>query len=354
MATTGYLQIAAAINTGDLVINGVPIPATVAGSGVGHGADSIRSLVTAIQSAAVPKLQIGYITAALSEEIRVAPNNHDPEYPSTESVAAGAIVINGVPIGAFSAAGGFPPDTIVSFLDSFWEAVNNGINDTSPDGFEAVLVNMDMPIYQYRIESNEGNDIILQETVPGSLAKVGLTAGTYKGQYLLKTYTDPGVPIVISGNHPEYAGLTAGTITPTENYAIGGYTTTTVPGTTTVVPETTVTIPGTTTVVAGDPSSDVLTQDNAQKMIEWADQKLQSVNGTRGYIGAMQNRFESVVSNLTNSSQNLAASRSRIMDSDFAAETAELTRNQIMQQAGTAMLAQANTLPQSVLSLLPK
>ena len=69
-------------------------------------------------------------------------------------------------------------------------------------------------------------------------------------------------------------------------------------------------------------------------------------------MGAIQNRFSSVIQNLTTASENLSASRSRIRDADYAKETAELTRTQILQQAGTAMLAQANQLPQNVLSLL--
>ncbi|MDX5362618.1 MAG: flagellin, partial [Pseudazoarcus pumilus] len=72
----------------------------------------------------------------------------------------------------------------------------------------------------------------------------------------------------------------------------------------------------------------------------------------RSTFGAIQNRFESVTANLTSSVENLSASRSRILDADFAAETANLTRAQILQQAGVAMLAQANALPQNVLSLL--
>jgi len=79
---------------------------------------------------------------------------------------------------------------------------------------------------------------------------------------------------------------------------------------------------------------------------------LASVNNQRAQYGALQNRFQSTVSNLQTTSENLSASRSRIQDTDFAAETATLTRGQILQQAGTAMLAQANQLPQSVLSLL--
>ncbi|MET0288174.1 MAG: flagellin [Pseudoxanthomonas sp.] len=79
---------------------------------------------------------------------------------------------------------------------------------------------------------------------------------------------------------------------------------------------------------------------------------LKSVNEARADLGAVQNRFTSVINNLQTNSENLSASRSRIQDTDYAKETAELTRTQILQQAGTAMLAQAKSLPQSVLSLL--
>ncbi|WP_426104638.1 flagellin [Massilia sp. TSP1-1-2] len=82
------------------------------------------------------------------------------------------------------------------------------------------------------------------------------------------------------------------------------------------------------------------------------DEALKTVNKERATYGATQNRFESVVSNLQISIESQSASRSRIMDTDFAAETASLTRGQILQQAGTAMLAQANSLPNGVLSLL--
>ena len=90
----------------------------------------------------------------------------------------------------------------------------------------------------------------------------------------------------------------------------------------------------------------------AQKALEIVDNALQSINNTRADLGAIQNRFTSVVANLQTSTENLSASRSRIKDTDFAKETAELTRTQILQQAGTAMLAQANQVPQNVLSLL--
>jgi len=90
----------------------------------------------------------------------------------------------------------------------------------------------------------------------------------------------------------------------------------------------------------------------ASAAIATMDADIDSVSGSRATFGAIQNRFESVVVNLTSYAENLSAARSRIQDADFAAETANLTRAQILQQAGVAMLAQANTLPQTALSLL--
>ena len=87
-------------------------------------------------------------------------------------------------------------------------------------------------------------------------------------------------------------------------------------------------------------------------VIDNLDTALTTINTQRSAYGATQNRFESVVANLQVSVESQSASRSRIMDTDFASETASLTRGQILQQAGTAMLAQANSLPNGVLSLL--
>ncbi len=99
-------------------------------------------------------------------------------------------------------------------------------------------------------------------------------------------------------------------------------------------------------------SIDISTVDGSNKAIDIVDGALQKIDSTRADLGAIQSRMESTISNLSIQIENLSASRSRIQDTDFAAETAELTRNQILQQAGTAMLAQANQLPQGVLSLL--
>jgi len=97
---------------------------------------------------------------------------------------------------------------------------------------------------------------------------------------------------------------------------------------------------------------DVSTAAGAQSAIMRIDSALSSVNSNRADMGALQNRFDMTIANLQNVSDNLSAARSRIQDADYASEMANLTKNQILQQAGTAMLAQANSMPQSVLSLL--
>ncbi len=99
-------------------------------------------------------------------------------------------------------------------------------------------------------------------------------------------------------------------------------------------------------------SLNVSSATNATSALRVIDSALQQVNSGRADLGAFQNRFESVIASLQTTVENLTSSRSRIRDADFASETAELTRNQILQQAGVAMLAQANALPQNVLSLL--
>ena len=106
---------------------------------------------------------------------------------------------------------------------------------------------------------------------------------------------------------------------------------------------------GATTTLAG---LGVDTVSNANFAIARIDSALTDVNGLRGNLGAIQNRFESTIVNLQTVSENLAASRGRIQDADFAAETAALTKAQILQQAGVAVLSQANAQPQLALSLL--
>ena len=97
---------------------------------------------------------------------------------------------------------------------------------------------------------------------------------------------------------------------------------------------------------------DISTVAGANDAILRVDSALDSVNSLRGELGAIQNRFESTIANLGTSVENLSASNSRILDADFAAETANLAKSQVLQQAGISVLAQANARPQQVLSLL--
>ena len=97
---------------------------------------------------------------------------------------------------------------------------------------------------------------------------------------------------------------------------------------------------------------DVSTRAGANDALDVLDRALATITDSRAGLGAIQNRLDSTISNLSNISENVSAARSRIEDADFAAETAELTRSQILQQAGISVLSQANTLPQQVLSLL--
>jgi len=117
---------------------------------------------------------------------------------------------------------------------------------------------------------------------------------------------------------------------------------------------------GTSTLVTGGSSSslnavssiDISTVDGATKALKIVDSAIGAVSSQRASFGALQSRFDSTVSNLAVTGENASASRSRIQDADFASETANLSRSQILQQAGTAMVAQANQLPQGVLALL--
>lgn len=161
----------------------------------------------------------------------------------------------------------------------------------------------------------DGDNITLAEASTGTDngANAGLAATTFG---TVDSIVSSGADLVIAGADATKAGLTATTTTATES------------------------------------TMSVSTVAGSNLLITAIDAALDTVNGARGTLGAVQNRFESVVTSLQTSSESLSAARSRIQDTDFAAETANLTKSQILQQAGMAMMAQANSLPQNVLSLL--
>jgi flagellin len=109
-----------------------------------------------------------------------------------------------------------------------------------------------------------------------------------------------------------------------------------------------------TAVISGTdvPTVQITDTPTAQSAIASIDAAIDAINSQRANFGAVQNRFENVVNNMQVAVENQSAARSRIMDADYAAETSALSRANILQQAGNAMVAQANQLPQQVLSLL--
>ena len=112
------------------------------------------------------------------------------------------------------------------------------------------------------------------------------------------------------------------------------------------------TLTGVLGAAGGGAPADIKNAANSTAALDKLDSMLATVNSKRAEFGATQNRFEAVIQTLQVSAENQTAARSRIMDADFASETAALTRSQVLQQAGTAMLSQANSLPNNVLSLL--
>ncbi|MCG7782342.1 flagellin [Lelliottia amnigena] len=101
-----------------------------------------------------------------------------------------------------------------------------------------------------------------------------------------------------------------------------------------------------------DPAATISSHAEATALIDLVDTAIETVDGARANMGALQNRFESTINNLNNSISNLSAAQSRIQDADYATEVSNMSRAQILQQAGTSVLSQANQVPQAMLSLL--
>jgi len=197
-----------------------------------------------------------------------------------------------------------------------------------------------------KLSDNAGNDIKIQNTTTGS----GLDGATIRGADL----TDPvtGADTGPGTNSTFGAGTVAApsAITVGGNLSFSsasGFSVATDSGTTELISG-----PSVGSRLSSVAAIDISTTAGATAAISTIDAALTSINNNRASLGAIQNRFASTISNLQSTSENLSAARSRIQDTDFASETANLTRGQILQQAGTAILAQANSLPNGVLALL--
>jgi flagellin len=280
----------------------VAVGASTAGTGAGQGADSAYAKVNAINAAGVSGL-----TATAS--------NASTGTFSTVSSASGTstynLTINGVAIysGTDNLADGasLTASDVAAQINLF--SAQTGVS-ASVSGTSLTLTGSD------------GRNVAVTETI---------TAGA-------------GATATGTGIAAAQEGTVRGTITlaASENITLGG-----APadigfsGVTSIAVDTTTLATVSVTSVA-----------NAETAIQRVDAALGAVASLRSQFGAIQNRFESTISNLQAVSENLQASRSRIMDADFAAETAALTKSQILQQAGVAVLAQANAVPQVVLGLL--
>jgi len=218
---------------------------------------------------------------------------------------AGTITINGTATATITATGTQGTD-----LAATQTAINNISGVT---GVTATINGSKIDL-----TAADGRNVIVAYTGSLVAADTGTAAaGTSRGSVTLNS----GATFTVGGNNPGFAGQTAGAKTA----ALTG------------------------TSIS---NIDVLNTTNANSTLASVDAALQTISSTRAALGAYQNRFQSAINNIQTTAENLTASRSRIQDADFAAETANLTRAQILQQAGTAIVAQANAVPQSVLQLL--
>ena len=248
---------------------------------------------------------------------------------STDPAGTGAVVAAVLPTtGAIAAAGNFKINGVaVGAIADGGTVQGQGANVAAAinliSGQTGVTATADAITGAMTLTAADGRDIVLEDGTTTALAATGIAAATFRGNITLQSSNVNG--IVVGGKNDKYAGL----------HAFEGQVAANISGSNGALS-----------------SVDISTASGAIDALKVIDNALTAVNSARGVMGALQNRFEGVVSNLSAASNNLSAARSRIQDTDFAAETAQLTRNQILQQAGTAMLAQANQLPSMVLSLL--
>ena len=285
-----------ALAAGDLTLNGYQIGASAQGAAAGQTAASAYSIAAAINA---KSSQSGVTaTANATSVVGAVP-------AASAAIAANAFSINGINVGAVAAGG-----------DAIGQGANVAAAINLISGKTGVTATADNT-GKVTLTAADGRDV----TIAGTVTNTGLTAAANHGTVSLSSNSSSG--ITVSGGAVASAGLTAGTTAPT----------------------TTLTVNSISTI-------DLSTAKGAQNALDALDGALATINSARASLGAYQNRFSAAYSNLQSTSENLSASRSRIQDADFASETAAMTRGQILQQAGTAMLAQANQLPNGVMSLL--
>ena len=311
-------------NVGDTILLSAVTNATKGGLGLDNGTATLTgTAVTSALSAGDLKVNgndVGAVATVTAKAMAAAIHTADNTVTATGTTS--------VNTGAFSTSGTSSGDTYtltvagvnITATDA-GSGVTAAMMDTARGTAAAALASAGITIGGTFAGGNatfidaDGDDVVLSQAFTGGTGTGGVASGIGTNHGAV-TLSSTGNDLKISGNNVAKAGLTAGTTATTGN------------------------------------TLDVSTVSGANALISAVDAALNTVNGSRATLGAVQNRFESVVTSLQTSSESLSAARSRIEDADFASETATLTKTQILQQAGTAMLAQANQLPQGVLSLL--
>lgn len=305
------------------------IGASVAGSAAGQSVGSAYSKANAINAAGVSGL-----TATATNHVELVIAN---VVGAVDNTSTYSLRINGQDIFAAASVPNATPLTTQQLTDAI-----NAYQSTT--GVTASLSGANL-----RLTAADGRDIAIGETVGGTaLVSGGITAGTGGSSTVNGVvFRDGQISTVANAtnNSTVAAAVNGGTLTLSANENIVIATDGANMGFATAA----FTIAKDTGTIS---TANVLTLAAANTTMYRIDSALTAVSSLRSTFGAIQNRFESVVTSLQATSENLTAARSRIQDTDFAAETAQLTRAQILQQAGTAMLAQANQVPNTVLTLL--
>jgi flagellin len=291
---TASVASAALVGTTNVNLSLLTINGSAVGTATSVAADA-KSLSDAINSAG-----IAGVTAT-------AASNTAAGSAMTPAALTGTITVNGATTASITTTGVAATDRglVVNALNAISAATGVTAVDTGS------VVNL---------VAGDGRNITVSYTTLTAAATGVAAAGTYASNYTVNFSGVEGGALVIGGTVTN-SGLTAGTT----NVSLSG------------------------TSVA---NLSLTTVSNANAALASIDAALARVNSSRAAIGAHQNRFSSAIASLQTAAENLTASRSRIQDADFAAETAELTRAQILRQAGVAMLAQANAVPNNVLALL--
>lgn len=374
-AVTGAAPIAGStINAGDLTINGVSLGAIAAQSTAAAQGLSVSGAINALTSQTGVAATYNTSTGALS----LTSSEGRDIILAQGSVAGGVRALNatGLTVGGTGATLGTSTMTFGTTAVSGETVVLNGITFTF-DATVASGTNTVNSATSVTVGSN-GTALTTAATMATNFAAAitaakadsrtttALTSVSATAAAAVTTISDTRVGLAATVGRTLTAAMTGATALAqaTGTDFTGGTTTLTTGGTLTLGSASSFTLSGVGTGLADAgfsaltvalsklSATAVTTVAGSNTAISVLDAALSQINSQRASLGAIQNRFVSAVSTLQTSSENITAARSRVMDADFAQETAALTRGQILQQAGTAMLAQANSLPNGVLALL--